>query len=96
MNWSTAEARGNLSRLLHAADKEPQVITNRGRTVAVVIDAEEYEAYRRWRDNHPPGSIADALDELRQVCDEEDYTLQVPRRRNRPDPMGEAADDLAG
>ena len=96
MKWSTAEARGNLSRLLQAADEEPQVITNRGRPVAVVIDAKEYETYLRWRKDHPPRSIGDALDELRQVCESEDYTLQVPRRRDRPNPMVEVGDDFPG
>ncbi|MCA9570639.1 MAG: type II toxin-antitoxin system prevent-host-death family antitoxin [Myxococcales bacterium] len=93
MKWSTAEARDNLSRVIHEADKEPQVITSRGRPIAVVIDVGEYEAFRRWRDSRPSASLAETLDELARVCREEDYELVVPSRRDRPNPMAEGVDE---
>lgn len=96
MKWSTAEARGNLSKLLHAADEEPQIITNRGRPVAVVVDAEEYEAFRRWRESRPSATLADTLDDLARVCEEDGFSLAVPPRRDRPSGFAEGTDGQPG
>lgn len=92
MKWSTAGARENLSRLLRAARDEPQVVTLRGRPVAVVIGYGEYDAYMRWRDSRPTSSLSEILDDLAQVCAAEDYALPLPRRRDRPHPMFDGAD----
>ena len=41
--WSIATAKQDLSRVLKAAQLEPQVIANRGRPVAAVIAYESLE-----------------------------------------------------
>ena len=94
MKWSTAEARERLSQLVRAADGEPQVITNRGRPVAVVIDPEEYEAFQRWREHHSKQTLADALDALRAACEAENYALEVAPRGDRPNAFADGPDEL--
>jgi prevent-host-death family protein len=41
--WSIRDARIHLSRLVHAARQEPQVITKRGRDTVVVLSRQEYD-----------------------------------------------------
>jgi prevent-host-death family protein len=41
--WSVRDARNHLSRLVHAARREPQVITKRGRDAVVVLSRQEYD-----------------------------------------------------
>lgn len=85
MSWSVAQARARLSELLDAAAHQgPQPITNRGRPVAVVVSAEEYAAFREWRER-PDETLADALREVSELCAEEGYSLEPPPRRDRPD-----------
>lgn len=35
-------------------------------------------------------SLADALIQLRQICSEENYTLQIPERQDRSNPLRES------
>ncbi|MGO9088500.1 MAG: type II toxin-antitoxin system Phd/YefM family antitoxin [Candidatus Sulfotelmatobacter sp.] len=43
-NWTVAEAKAKFSEIIERAVSEgPQTITNRGRTAAVVVGAEEWE-----------------------------------------------------
>jgi prevent-host-death family protein len=40
--WKVAEAKARLAQVLREADREPQEITKRGKTIAVVVNAAEY------------------------------------------------------
>jgi prevent-host-death family protein len=43
-NWTVAEAKAKFSEIIERAVSEgPQTITNRGRTAAIVVGAEEWE-----------------------------------------------------
>lgn len=47
-NWTVAEAKARLSQLIDSArSKGPQTITKNGRTVVVVVSAEEWERKAR-------------------------------------------------
>jgi prevent-host-death family protein len=55
--WSVADAKARLSDLLdHAINDGPQVITRRGREVAVLVSAEEWH-----RKTSRSGSLAEFL-----------------------------------
>jgi len=88
MSWSAADARARFSELLHAAGREPQYVSIRGRRVAVLVASEEYEAFDSWRRTRTIPTLAQALDEVARACAEEDYTMEVPLRRDRPNPFG--------
>lgn len=94
MEWSTAEARKNLARLLEAVDEEPQVITNRGHAVGVIVAPAEYAEFSRWRVERERPSLAERIDALHVACADEDYALEVPERSDRANPFAEAADEL--
>ena len=72
MNWTVAQAKAKLSEVLNRAVAEgPQTITRRGRTTAVVVDAEEWN-----RKTKRVGTLADffAASPLREGG------LKLPRR----------------
>jgi len=84
--WSIARAKAGLSRLVQDARERPQVIENRGRAVAVVLAAEEYEricetqrAADRW------SAVLDLSAEIRA---DGGATLKIPRRVPRRSPLG--------
>ncbi|WP_296899130.1 type II toxin-antitoxin system prevent-host-death family antitoxin, partial [Thiohalocapsa sp.] len=62
MSWKIADAKQRFSELVRQAVAEPQLIYNRNRLVAAVIDAEDYQAFTAWSDQAaartPPGEMA--------------------------------------
>ena len=77
LRWTIASARQNLPELVTLAAREPQDIYRRDKLVARVVGADE---------SSPPAgrpSLAQAFAELRQICAEENYALDVPARTDR-------------
>jgi phage regulator Rha-like protein len=93
MNWRIAQAKQRFSEMIHAANKEPQLIYNRERLVAAIIEAEMFQEFLAWRNHTAETSLADAFRELHQLMAEEDYTLEVPARQDRPNPFADALND---
>jgi prevent-host-death family protein len=83
MVWSVAEAKQRLSEVLRNAAKEPQMIENRSRPVAVVVAVDAFEEFEAWRVQHKTRSVGEAFAELRSLAAGSGYRLELPRRRNR-------------
>lgn len=86
MKWQIAQAKQEFSQLVRAALEEPQFIFNRDRLVAALVDAEEYQAFRRWKEQQEC-SLLDAFRPLQMICAEEGYSLEVPERKDRIAPL---------
>jgi prevent-host-death family protein len=84
--WKVARAKQRFSEVLRAARDEPQEILNRDRLVAAVVDGESYRAFQAWRD-HQRKPLAEAFAELRRICAEGRYRLDVGGRRDRRNPL---------
>ena len=95
MQWRVAEAKQKFSEVLRATAEEPQLIYNRDRMVAAVVDAEMFQAFQRWRETQNQSTLADAFAELRHLCTEEGYTLDVPLRQDRANAFTEVLDDVS-
>lgn len=83
MNWKIAEAEHKFSELIRSTIKEPQLIYNSDRLVAVVIEPEVYKEFLSWRERQSQSNMAEELKELQKLCVEDNYTLFVPSRQNR-------------
>ncbi len=95
MRWRVAEAKQKFSQVVRAAREEPQEILNRDRPVAVVLDVESYEEYRRWRARRARPSLEEVTRELRRLCREEEYLLEVGERRDRDNAFAPGADRVS-
>ncbi|MCP4697431.1 MAG: prevent-host-death protein [Gammaproteobacteria bacterium] len=87
MDWNTAQARQQFSQLLHAATNEPQRIFKREKLVAAVIDAASFEQFKRWQAQQQDRTVGSAFAELRRICAEEDYRLEISARTDRENPF---------
>ena len=94
MDWKIAEAKQKFSELVKAAEGEPQWIYNRDKLVAAMVPAETLQEFLSWRHQKEARTLGDAFEELRQICAEENYTLEIPPRRERPNPFLDALADL--
>ena len=89
--WTIGEARRAFSELIREAANEPQPIYNRDRLVAALIDAGDFEEFRRWLVERRKQTVAECFAELRQICEEEGYELELPPRKDRENPLIDAA-----
>ena len=83
MNWRVGEAKQRLSELLRESASEPQLVYSRDRLVAAVISAELFEEFAEWREERRRRTLGDSFDEVREICRDEGYALDVGERRDR-------------
>jgi prevent-host-death family protein len=94
MNWKIAEAKQRFSEVVRETAEGPQLIYNRDRLVAVIVDAEEYGDFEAWKEKGKDPSMAESIAEIRRICAEEGYDLEVPERRDRPNEFAAALDEV--
>ncbi|PWU19122.1 MAG: prevent-host-death protein [Candidatus Rokuibacteriota bacterium] len=83
MRWNIGEAKQRFSEVVRRAANEPQLICNRERVVAAVVNADAAANLESIRARASQRSLADAFQECRELLARERYTLKVPTRRNR-------------
>jgi hypothetical protein len=88
--WTIASARQNLPEVVTLAAREPQDIYRRNELVARVVAPGAQAGVRE----HP--SAAALLAEIQRVCADENYTLAVPARVDRPNPFANHAKPKRG
>lgn len=79
MEWTIVEAKKKLSQVIRAAEEEPQWLCNHGRLVAVVVEPGVFAEFLAWQRERRT-SIDEVFSELRKLCAEEGYTLDIPSR----------------
>ncbi len=91
MRWSVANAKQRLSEVIRKASDTPQWIFSRDRPVAVVVSPKVFEELSE-SNARQRRAITDAFAELRTICEEEDYILEAPLRRDRSNAFAETLD----
>ena len=80
MNWDIADAKQKFSEVIRAAEEEPQWLYDRDRLVAAVVGPEILQEFLAWRERSRRPSLGEAFSELRKLCSEGGYTLEIPSR----------------
>lgn len=83
MRWKIGQAKQRFSEVVRRAATEPQLICNRDRVVAAVVDADSAERLQAIRQRRSRTSIAAAFEELRGLAKREGYRLKTPARTTR-------------
>jgi hypothetical protein len=84
MDWKLDEAQQKLPEVIEAISSEPQLIFDRDKLVAAILEPKLFQEFLAWHQQRKTSSLADAFIELRQLCTEENYTLNTaPQRRDR-------------
>ncbi len=92
MRWKIGQAKQRFSEVVRRAAAEPQLICNRERVVAAVIDVGSADRLRSILEREGQRTIAEAFDAFRQVAARERYTLKIPQRKNRENAFPHAID----
>ena len=92
MEWKIGDAKQHFSEVIRAAEEGPQWIYNRERLVAAVVEPDTLREFLAWREKEERPSLAEVFADLRRICAEEDYELEIPVRQDRPNPFADDED----
>lgn len=87
MNWKIEEAQQKFSEVLNAAVAEPQLIYSQNKPIAAVVEVEIFQQFLAWQQRQHQPTLGDAFTQLRQLCAEENYTIEIPDREDRINPF---------
>lgn len=89
VNWSIATAKQQFSEVVRLTAEEPQAIYNRSTPVAVLISAQDFADFQRWRTEHNQPTLEAQFNEIRALlaADGMDEGLEIPPRQDRPSPF---------
>ena len=81
MTWNIAQAKQQFSEVVRLSAQEPQAIYNRDKPVAVLINADDFEAFRQWRAGQHEPTLAAQFAEFRLALQQAGVeALQIPAR----------------
>ena len=81
MTWNIAQAKQQFSEVVRPSAQEPQAIYNRDKPVAVLINADEFEAFQQWRAGQYEPTLAAQFAESRLALQQAGAdALQIPPR----------------
>lgn len=81
MDWRLSEAKQRLLELINAATEEPQFIYSHDQLVAAIVEPHLLQEFLQWKSQHR--TLGDDFAEFRKICEEENYTLEIPPRVDR-------------
>ncbi len=94
MSWNIARAKQQFSEVVRLSVEEPQMIYNRDRCVAAVIDAESFKAFDEWRKKSAQKTLGEEFAELRRIAAGDPDPLPMVPRHTRPNAFIEMLDEL--
>ena len=81
MTWNIAQAKQQFSEVVRLSAQEPQAIYNRDKPVAVLINTDDFEAFRQWRAGQYEPTLAAQFAEFRLALQQAGVeALQIPAR----------------
>ncbi|MBW7831734.1 MAG: type II toxin-antitoxin system Phd/YefM family antitoxin [Simplicispira suum] len=91
MTWNIASAKQQFSEVVRLTAEEPQAIYNRDKPVAVMISAQDFADFARWRAERDRPKLAQHFDEIRALlaADGQDG-IEIPLRTTRYNAMVDA------
>lgn len=91
MYWTLEEAQAHFGRLIDASTQEPQMLMQENQPFLAIVKASVFEEFLEWqRSQHSQKKSLDhMLKNLRQICTEENYSLEVSCRQDRSNPFGQ-------
>ena len=87
MIWKIEETQQQFPEIIDASGATPQLIYERDRQVVAVIRAGLFQEFLTWQQKQQSISLVEALEELHQICLEENYTFEISQRSDRANPF---------
>lgn len=80
--WSIGEAKWRFSEVVRRSGTEPQEIFDGDRLVAAVVSPDLLDSVEKLRKEQSTRSLAENFSEIREICTEENYNLEIGNRQD--------------
>ncbi len=89
MDWNIATAKQQFSEVVRLTVEEPQAIYNRDKPVAVMVSAQEFDEFRKWREQQRKPTMTEMFDEIRAllIAEGAEDGIEIPPRTDRYNPL---------
>ena len=84
--WKISEAKARLSEVIECGCREPQIIVNRDKPVAVLVNIDDFRKFEEFQRELRKPSIKELLVEIRKISDHES-DLELSPRQDRLVPV---------
>ncbi|MCI0691045.1 type II toxin-antitoxin system Phd/YefM family antitoxin [candidate division KSB1 bacterium] len=93
MRTSTVtDVKDRFAEIVRASLQEPQIVYEQNKPVSVVVDVNLFNQLMNLRARQARPTIAELLDELREIHKSEPVEIEAPTHRDRPNAMLEIAE----
>ncbi len=89
--WTVTDVKDRFAEIMRASLQEPQIVYEQNKPVSVVVDGNFFTQLMNLRARQARPSIAELLDELREIHKSEPVEIEAPTRQDRPDAILEIA-----
>ncbi|MDZ7289588.1 MAG: type II toxin-antitoxin system Phd/YefM family antitoxin [candidate division KSB1 bacterium] len=90
--WTVTDVKDRFAEIIRASLQEPQIVYEQNKPVSVVVDVNFFNQLMDLRARQARPTIAELLDELREIHQSEPVEIEVPTRQDRPNAMLEIAE----
>jgi len=89
MTWNIASAKQQFSEVVRLTAEEPQAIYNRDKPVAVLISAEEFEEFKKWKAEKQQPTLMELFADIRAtlIAEGAEDGIEIPPRSDRYNPL---------
>lgn len=85
--WEINDAQKDLKKVIEASTKKPQLIYEHGKPLGAFIDMLLFRELVKQQKNQSAPTIAELLDELSTIQNENPIDLEIPPRTDRANPI---------
>jgi hypothetical protein len=89
--WTVTDVKDRFAEILRASLQEPQFVYDQNKPVSVVVDVNFFNRLMNLRTRQTRPTIAELLQELREIHKSEPVEFETPTRQDRPNAMLEIA-----
>jgi len=92
--WTLSDAQTQLITIVESCSQEPQILAMQGHPIAAVVDFTLFEELIAFQQNQHRPTIAELIQELREIQQAESAEIEIPERQDRPNPLMEMPDEF--
>lgn len=87
--WTVTDVKDRFAEIMRASLQEPQIVYEQNKPVSVVVDVNFFNQLMNLRARQARPTIAELLEELREIHKSEPVEIEAPTRQDRLNTMPE-------
>lgn len=93
-DWSISQAKAKFTKVIVSSEESPQIICNRGKPVSAVIHIELFKELLALKDKQRKPTVSELLADLKVLQKTDPVEIDIPERRDRPNPLEDTSNEM--